>query len=120
MTNTTTQNREQKTEDFIPVIKFHGFYTEKDITASGTNTFSGSTVFSGDVSGMKKSIISTDATTMTLTEAQSGSVILATKSSGTQTFTLPDPGTEGLIFTFVCGNAGGEIKINPGTGKTIS
>lgn len=61
----------------------------------------------------KRNIISTDAATRTLTDSESNSIIVATKSSATQTFTLPLASTAGLQFTFICGNAGGEILVDP-------
>ena len=64
--------------------------------------------------GILRPFVTTDAATLALTAAQSGAVILATKSSVTQTFALPAATTAGLEFTFVCGHADGEINIDPG------
>lgn len=58
------------------------------------------------------------AETETVAAAESGKVYVQTRTSTTVTFTLPTP-TAGQTFTFVCGNAGSEILINPGTGKAI-
>jgi hypothetical protein len=54
----------------------------------------------------------------TLTAAETGHVFLATAASGTQTFTLP-AAAAGLMYTFVCGHASGEILITPATGDAI-
>ena len=61
------------------------------------------------------------ATTLTLTSAMSGRVIIATLGSGTQTFTLPlTTVAAGLSYTFVCGSAAGEILITPNAADQIS
>lgn len=65
--------------------------------------------------GIRRPVIVTDAATLTLQAKQSGAVILATKTSDTQTFTLPAPTTPGLEFTFICCDKSGEINIDPGT-----
>jgi len=65
--------------------------------------------------GILRPFVTTDAATLALTAAQSGAVILATKSSATQTFALPAATTAGMEFTFVCGHADGEINIDPGS-----
>lgn len=49
----------------------------------------------------------------TLTPQHSNSINICTKSSATQTFTLPAATTAGLTYTFICGHASGEILINP-------
>lgn len=55
--------------------------------------------------------------TYALTANDSGRVYIATASSGTQTYTLPAVAA-GLIFTFICGHASGEILIDP-TGSVV-
>jgi len=63
----------------------------------------------------------TTADTDTLTVADSGKTYICTKSSATQTFTLPTAATlPGFRATFVCGNAGGEILITPNAADQIS
>lgn len=59
------------------------------------------------------------ATTRTLVKRESGKLVIATLGSGTQVFTLPAALEEGCEFTFKCGNAAGEILINPGTGYVV-
>jgi len=44
--------------------------------------------------------------------AQNGKTVIATKASGTQTFTIPAASTAGLTYSFICGHASGEILIN--------
>ena len=65
-----------------------------------------------------RNVITTTASAVTLTAADSGNTYYCTASSGTQTFTLP-AAASGLEFTFVCGHASGEILITPVTGDAI-
>jgi len=58
--------------------------------------------------------------TVAVSAAINGKVFIATKASATQTFTLPAASTAGLQYTFICGNAGGEIKILGIAGNTIN
>lgn len=62
--------------------------------------------------------ITTDAT-KTLTARESGKLVIATKASATQTFTLPAATVEGCEFTFKCGHASGEILITPAGSDVI-
>jgi hypothetical protein len=57
---------------------------------------------------------------VTVTANQVGRVFVATAGSGTQTFTLPSAATQGLRYTFVAGDAAGEILVNPQAGQTLS
>lgn len=57
--------------------------------------------------------VTTDAT-KSLVKGSNGKTIVASKSSSTQTFSLPAASVEGLVFTFICGHASGEILINSG------
>ncbi len=59
--------------------------------------------------------------TETLLATQSGKLIVSTKASATQTYTLPSASEAGLIFYFKCGNgaAAGEIRILPESSDTI-
>ena len=54
----------------------------------------------------------------TLTAANSGKMYVDKKGSATTTFTLP-AAAAGLRYTFVCGNASGEILVTPQTGDAI-
>jgi hypothetical protein len=49
---------------------------------------------------------------------ESGKVFVQTASTGTTAYTLP-AAAPGLKYTFVCGNANGEILINVATGDAI-
>lgn len=113
-------------EDYVPVVKYNGFNTAKDATFAGSTTFSGATVFSGAVSftstttGMKRPVTAGTTSTYAPTAADSGMVYIATKSSATQTYTLPSAATAGMEFTFICGHASGEILITPAASQTIT
>jgi hypothetical protein len=70
----------------------------------------------------KRAVTVTTADTLTLTDTDSHRVVIARKSTATQTFTIPS-GTElaGREYTFVCGHASGEILINSANaGDTFS
>lgn len=68
--------------------------------------------------GVRRTVVTTTASALTLTADDTGNTYYATASSGTQTFTLP-AAAAGLEFTFVCGHASGEILITPATGDAI-
>lgn len=114
----------RKIEDYIPPIKEDGIVTAKPITSSGSNTFSGAnafsgaTTFSGATAGVRQSVAIVTGDTV-LTTAQSGRMLVDNKGSATTTFTLPAATTAGLEFTFVCGDAAGEILVNPATGEKM-
>lgn len=59
-------------ENHIPVVKYQGFNTEKDINASGTTSFTGQ-VYTGSVA-KKVTIYGTTSTTL---DAQSGTATIA-------------------------------------------
>ena len=64
-----------------------------------------------------------DTSDYTLTGEDSGKIYIATKSSATQTYTLPAAATAGAgcIYTFICGDAGGEINfVTVGTDDVIA
>ena len=68
----------------------------------------------------KRNMIVTDAATRTLTDSEAFSVVVATKGSATQTFTLPIAAdVEGAEFTFICGSAAGEILVDPNDADDI-
>lgn len=77
----------------------------------------GDFTLTGTISGMRQStaIVTGDTT---LTSADSGKVLIDTKGSATTTFTLP-AGSAGMNFTFVCGDASGEIIIEPAGAEQI-
>jgi len=97
-----------------------------DNTFSGVNTFSGATTISGVLTASGGSIGSvrapvTESTTATyaLATTDSGRVYVATRTSSTQTYTLPAVATAGVSFTFVCGHASGEILVTPQASEAI-
>lgn len=90
-----------------PVISHDGSFTASGFTVSGAATFSGTTT------GLRTPVTITTATTFTVTAAESGTAYLGTKGSGTQTATLPAASTPGLTFTFIAGDAAGELLVNP-------
>lgn len=56
----------------------------------------------------------------TLVAENSGGVYIASKTSGTQTFSLPAASAgEGIVFSFVNGGLGTEMRIAPVAGNTI-
>ena len=60
-------------------------------------------------------------TAFTLTRNDSGKIYHCTLGSGNQTFTLPLAADhKGAFYTFVCGDAGGEILVNPNSADQIS
>lgn len=86
----------------------------------GDFTVTGDISFTGAVTGGAGGALITTADTPTLSASQSGLTVIATKATATQVFTLPAASAgAGLKFTFVCGDAGGEINIDPGTGFNI-
>lgn len=84
----------QNIEDYVPVVKYHGFNTAKDVTLSGTNTISGATTFSGLTKQpntvLQQTITDIDSQNSTPTIAQIlGGVIVHTSVTGAGTATLP-------------------------------
>ena len=55
------------------------------------------------------------ATTFTILPSQTGTTFIATLASGTQVFTLPPIARNpaGLVYSFICGDAAGEIRVDP-------
>lgn len=86
----------------------------------GPTTFESTEAHQGAQAGVRADaqIYLTEATT-TLTAAQSGKIVKATKASATQTFTLPAATAKGAVFTFICGHASGEVLIDPAGTDTI-
>jgi hypothetical protein len=89
-------------------------------TFSGTTTHSGATAFTGAQTGTRRAASVTAAAGPTaLAAADSGLVVISTASSGTQVFTLPLAATAGLMYSFVCGDAGTEIHVGVASGDNI-
>jgi len=84
----------QLLEDFIPVVKYHGLNTEKDVAISGATTLSGATTSTGNTITpnpvLNQTITDIDATNATPTIAQiRGGVIVHTSVTGAGTATVP-------------------------------
>ena len=119
-------------EQHIPVVKYEGLNTTKDVNISGSVTMSGATTISGATT-LSGAVAFTGATTgvrgdftivasgnTAVSTADSGKVYMATASSGTPTFTLPNAGTTaGYVYTFINGHASNEVLINPAAGDKI-
>jgi hypothetical protein len=88
-------------------------------TLTGTTTLSGTTAFTGATTGVRAAVSVTAADTATYAATDSGLVVIATKGSATQVFTLPAAATPGVQFTFVCAHASGEIRVGVATGDNI-
>ena len=70
---------------------------------------------------LRNATVEATTTTFTLTRNDSGKLYHCTLGSGTQTFTLPLAANhKGALFTFVCGDAGGEILVTPNSADQIS
>ena len=119
-------------EDALPIVKYQGLNTAKNTnlggtlavtgatTLTGAVTQTGDTAFAGGTTGLKRTAeIQLTGTGDTLTAAESGKTMIATKASPTQTFVLPSAATSGLFFTFVAGSAAGEILIDPAGSENI-
>lgn len=107
-------------EDYVPVVKYHGLNTAKAVSLTGAVSLAGASTFTGATTGLRKtSEIQLTGTGDTLLTAESGTVMIATKASATQTFVLPSAATAGLEFTFICGSASGEILIDPAGSENI-
>lgn len=101
-------------KEFVPGIKEHGIVTDSSVSLSGAVAFTGATT------GLRRTAeIQLTGTGDTLLAAESGKTMIATKASATQTFVLPSAATAGLLFTFICGSAAGEILIDPAGSESI-
>lgn len=119
-------------EQYVDVVKQRGLNTNKNTDLGGTLDVGGAAIFDSTVSvtgamdvtglitGFKKDVqIYLTEATATLTVAESSKVVIATKASATQTFTLPIATTEGLSYTFIAGSAAGEILVTPNAADAI-
>ncbi len=128
-------------ENYLPVVKYNGLNTAKNIsisgaanfdasgstgifsTSTGANTFGGATTFNSTVAftsaptGPISTPVTNSATvgaTVVLTAAQSGQVFKNVSTSGTPSWTLPTA-ANGLKFTFICGNTTAGFTVTGGT-----
>lgn len=123
-------------EDSLPVVKHNGLNTDKAVVlgstlaATGAITATGGVVgavtgnVQGDVTGnvvggVRRPVTEGTANTYDLATTDSGRVYVATKTSATQTYTLPAVATAGVTFTFICGHADGEILVTPQASEAI-
>src|SRR5215831_3068655 len=87
---------------------------DAQIGADGVSAPASITAGSGRICAMDRPVvISTSTTPSAFTAKDSGIIFIGTKTSGNQTLTLPAAQTAGLCYTVVCGNAGGELLVNP-------
>lgn len=116
-------------EDYIPVIKFHGFNTNKAVvlgstmsvtgavTLSSTLDVTGATSFTIAPTGPKTSPVTNSAlvgATVVLTAAQSGQTFNNRATSGSPSWTLPTA-ANGLIFTFTVSSTTAGFTVTGGT-----
>jgi hypothetical protein len=113
--------------DYIDTISKGGFVTDSDLQNTNLdvnlNQIEAATIIAGTTSlgsltSLSPMYSASDATKQ-ITNADSGYVYIAAKDSATQTFTLPSASLAGLHYTFVCGHAGGEMKIVGPSSDTI-
>lgn len=104
---------EKVTGEFGPlVVDTQGSHTGAvtgDITGNITGNVTGNVT-----GGQTLPFLIDDAASYTLVATDSGKIFVGSKSSGTQTYALPAATTAGMEFTFICGNAAGEINVDPG------
>ena len=101
-------------EKVIPIVALYGLKTEKPATFGSTVAISGLLTNGG---GLKQQVESV-SDNKTVTAAMSGRMFVDVKGSATTTFTLP-AAEAGLEYSFVCGNASGEILLTPASGDAI-
>lgn len=84
-----------------PQIRVSGKASVRNLAGTGA----------GALASARPAIV-TDAATMTLGITDCGAVVVANRTTSTQTFTLPDTGNIGCMITFIAGHADGEILVN--------
>lgn len=97
-------------EEYIPGIRENGLLTSETTTLNGATTLAGAvtvtgaTTYSNTITGQQKVVVNVNAasgTSPTLTNAQSGSLIVISSTTGTH-INLPNPTpTTGVNYTFV-------------------
>lgn len=103
----------QNLEDYIPVVKYAGLNTDKDVS------FGGAVAFANAPTGPVKSPVNINAlvgATVVLTAAQSGQVFVNRSTSGTPSWTLPTA-ADGLTYTFVVASTTAGFTVTGGTIK---
>lgn len=115
------QNFDVTLEGNIPVVNLNGVQTNKNITSTGTNTWSGTNTFSGSTvfSGARTGVVNGSSGNTSPTTAQSGQTFLFDSATGI-TYTLPAP-TVGLTYDFIVTTTvtSGNHKIITDAGTTL-
>jgi len=91
---------------------------EEAVTLQSTLAVTGAITATGGVTGGVTKIVESVSASDTLLAAESGTMYVDVKGSATTVFTLP-AAVAGTTFTFVCGDAAGEILITPVAGDAI-
>lgn len=113
-------------ENVLPIVATYGLKTDKAADFDSTLNVQGATTLQSTLEvqgaitatgGLLKQVESVSAD-KAITAAMSGRMFVDVKGSGTTTFTLP-AAAAGLTYTFVCGNASGELLITPASGDAI-
>ena len=112
-------------ENYVPVVKYSGFNTDKaavlgsTLAVTGVATFTAAPVFTAAPSGPTARVTSQSAlvgATVVLTAADSGKVLINRSTSGSPSWTLPTA-ADGLWFTFVVANVTAGFTVTGGTIK---
>lgn len=118
----------RKIENYVPVVMADGLNTNKAVSFGSTLAVTGATAFTTAPTGPVLRPTSSSAAagaTVVLTAADSGKVLINASSSGSPSWTLPAV-SNGLTFTFVCGNTfagftvtGGVIHLKTSASGTV-
>jgi hypothetical protein len=103
-------------EDHLPVVKYQGLNTNKAASFGSTLAVTGATAFTVAPTGPTLRPTASSAAagaTVVLTAADSGKVLINASTSGTPSWTLPAV-SNGLNFTFVCGNTTAGFTVTGG------
>lgn len=107
-----------ETRNFYQPVRVTG-----TLTVTGASTLTGAVTTAGTLTasgGSVRQVQTLAAGSQTMTTAMANRVVIATEA-GVQTFTLPTAASlAGSAYTFVCGNAGGEILVTPNAADQIS
>lgn len=101
-------------ENYVPVVKYAGFNTNKNADFGGTVTFASAPTGPQNRSTVVQSALV--GATVVLTAAQSGGVFINRSTSGSPSWTLPT-NVSGLTYTFVTANTTAGFTITGGTIK---
>jgi hypothetical protein len=117
-----------KIEQYVPVVQANGLNTNKAVSFGSTLAVAGATTFTTAPTGPTLRPTSSSAAagaTVVLTAADSGKVLINKSTSGTPSWTLPAV-SDGLNFTFVCGNTfagftvtGGVVHLKTSASGTV-